>query len=85
MSLASSSIGGRGLEGCWKAAAIVYFCGQDRLRDLHRELRNIGSICPAVLPQLHGYWQRVDVDPFPPPLLVAGSVRSANVKNLNHC
>jgi hypothetical protein len=26
---------------------------------------------PALLPQLHGYWQRVDVNPFPPHFLIA--------------
>jgi hypothetical protein len=87
MSLAASSIGGRGRGDYW-ADTIVHLAGQKRLRDLDfgigglANLGNYGSAFgPALLPQLHGYWQRVDVDPFP----LAASVSIGQCKNPSHC
>jgi hypothetical protein len=91
MSLAASSIGRRGRGNYW-ADTIVHLAGQKRLRDLDfgiGGLANLGNYgCafgPALLPQLHGYWQRVDVDPFPPHFLIAASVSIDQRKNPSLC
>jgi hypothetical protein len=93
MSLAASSIGGRGRGDYW-ADTIVHLAGQTRLRDLDFGLGGLGNLgnygCasgPALLPQLHGYWQRVDVDPFHH---IFSSPRSQRLidrrcKNPSHC
>jgi hypothetical protein len=51
------------------------------LRGLRCGLGNQGcAFNPALLPQLQGHSQRVNIDPFPPHSLIAASVRSVNAK-----
>jgi hypothetical protein len=76
-SLAASSTDGPGW-GDYRAETIVHLAGQMWLRDLDfgiDGLANFGSwgcgLGPALLPQLQGYGQRVDIDPVPPHFLIA--------------